>query len=62
VLAQWQRLVAFMKAMNLLHRVMDAVLYWHTVMAITMVSKLDTFCTFVLFAVALAAAGAIRSQ
>ena len=41
---------------------MGAVLYWHTVMAITMVSKLDTFCTFVLFAVALAAAGAIRSQ
>ena len=41
---------------------MGVVLYWHTVMAITMVSKLDTFCTFVLFAVALAAAGAIRSQ
>jgi hypothetical protein len=31
-------------------------------MAIKMVSKVDTFCTFVLFAVALAAAGVIRSE
>jgi hypothetical protein len=31
-------------------------------MAIKMVSKVDTFCIFVLFAVALAAAGAIQSQ
>jgi hypothetical protein len=31
-------------------------------MAIKLVSKVDTFCTFVLFAVALAAAGAIQSQ
>jgi hypothetical protein len=30
-------------------------------MAIEMVSKVDTFCIVVLFAVALAAAGAIRS-
>jgi hypothetical protein len=31
-------------------------------MAIEMVIKVDTFCTFFLFAVALAATGAIRSQ
>jgi hypothetical protein len=31
-------------------------------MAIQMVSKVDTFCIFVLFAVALAAAGTIRSE
>jgi hypothetical protein len=31
-------------------------------MAIEMVSKVDTICTFVLFAVALAAAGAITDR
>jgi len=62
VLAQWRHLVAFMKAMNLLHWVMRTVLYRHTAMTIKMVSKVDTFCSVVLFAVALAAAGAIRSE
>jgi hypothetical protein len=31
-------------------------------MAIKMVSKVDTFCIFILFAVTLAVAGAIRSK
>ena len=62
VLARWRRLVAFMKATNLLHRAMCAVSYRCTVMAIEMVSKVATFFTFVLFAVALVAAEAIRSE
>ena len=62
VLARWWCLVTFMKALVLLHRVMRAVLYRRTAMAIQMVSKVDTFCIFVLFAVALAAAGTIRSE
>jgi len=36
--------------------------YRRTAMAIKMVSKVDTFCIFILFAVALAAAGGIRSD
>jgi hypothetical protein len=51
-----------MKATNLLHRAMCAVSYRRTVMAIEMVSKVATFFTFVLFAVALVAAEAIRSE
>ena len=62
VLARWRRLVAFMKAMNLLHQAMCAVLYRHIATAIKMASKVGTFCIIVLFAVALAAAGAIRSE
>jgi hypothetical protein len=53
VLAQWLRLVAFMKATNILHRAMRAVKYRRTAMAIKMVSKVDTFCIFVWFAVTL---------
>ena len=36
--------MAFMKAKNLLHRSMRAVLYHRIAMAIKMVSKVDTFC------------------
>jgi len=62
VLAHWWHLLAFMKAMNLLHWVMNAVSYRRTAMAIKMTSKVDTFCIVGLFAVALVAAGAIRSE
>ena len=62
VLAQWQHLVAFIKDMELPHWSMHTVLYPRIVMAIKMVSKVDTFCIVVLFAVALAATGAIRSE
>ncbi len=62
VLVRWQRLVAFRKPMNLLHWVMCVVLYCHTAMASKTASKVGTFFINVLFAVALAAAGAIRSK
>ena len=62
VLTRWWRLVAFMKAMDLIHRAMHEVQYRHTATAIKMVSKVDTYCIFVLFAVALAAAKALRSK
>ncbi len=62
VLAQWWRLVAFVKATNLLHRAMRLVLYRHIATAIEMASKVGTCCIVVTFAVALAAAGAIRSN
>ncbi len=62
VLARWQHLVAFIKDMELPHWSMRAVLYPRIVMAIKMVSKVDTFCIVVLFAVPLAATGAIRSE
>ena len=39
VLTRWWRLVAFMKAMNLLHQAMCAVLYCHIATAIEMASK-----------------------
>jgi len=62
VLARWQRLVAFMKATNLLHRAMRTVSYRRIATAIKMASKVGTRCIGVSFAVALAAAGAIRSK
>ena len=62
VLAQWRCLVAFMKAMNLLHRAMRSVLYCHIAMAVNMASKVGTFCIVILLIVALAAAGAIGSN
>jgi len=58
VLAQWRRLVAFMKAMNLLHQAMHR----RIVMAIKTVSKVGVFFIFALFAVALAATRVIRSK
>jgi hypothetical protein len=39
VLTRWWGLVAFMKAMNLLHQAMHAVLYCHMAKAIEMASK-----------------------
>ena len=57
-----QHSVAFMKAMDLLHRAICGVYYRRTATAIELVSKVDTFYILVLFAVALAAAGVIRSQ
>ncbi len=43
VVARWQRLVAFMKALDLLHQVMGAVSHHHTTMAIKMASNGGTF-------------------
>ncbi len=43
ILARWQHLVAFTKALNLLYRVMHTVLYRHTAAAIKMASLLGTF-------------------
>ncbi len=63
MLAQWWRLVAFVKAMNLLHpRAMLMVWYRCIVMAIKMAIKVGTYYIFVLFAVALIATGAIWSK
>ncbi len=62
VLAQWRCPGACTKALELLYQVMCAVLYQHTSAAIKMASKVGLFFVVVLFAVALAAAGAIRSK
>jgi len=62
VLAQWWRLVAFVKATNFLHRAMRSVSYRRIATVIEMASKVGTCCIVVTFAVALAAAGAIRSD
>ena len=62
VLTRWRCLVAFKKARNILRQVMRTVSYRRTATAIKMVSKVDTVCILVLFAVALAAAGAIWSE
>ena len=61
LLAQWQRLVAFRKAMDLFHQAIHPVSYRRTATAIETASKVGAIFTVVLFAVALAAAGAIRS-
>jgi hypothetical protein len=62
VLTRWRRLLAFGKAMNLLHQVMRTVLYCLITMAIKTASIVGTFLIDALFAVALAAAGGIQSQ
>ncbi len=62
ILAQWQCPVASIKALDLLHWAMHAVLYRRTTAAIKMGSKVGPFFVIVLFAVALAAAGVIRSE
>ncbi len=60
VLAQWQCLVAFMKAMDLPHWAMRAVWYRRTATAIEMVNKVDIYCIIIMFSVILlAAVGAI---
>jgi hypothetical protein len=62
VLARWWRLVAFMKATNLLLRAMRAVSYRRIATAIEMTSKRGGILLIVVLNVALAAAGAIRSK
>jgi len=62
VLAQCWRLVAFVKATNLLHRVMRSVSNRRIATAIEMASKVGTCCIVVTFAVAMAASGAIWSD
>ena len=60
-IARWWRLMAFMKATNLLHWVMRAVLYRRIATAIDQQRGGDILLIVVLI-VALAAAGAIRSK
>jgi 1,2-phenylacetyl-CoA epoxidase PaaB subunit len=43
VVARWRRLVAFMKALDLLHQVMLAVLHCRTTMAIEMARARGAF-------------------
>jgi hypothetical protein len=50
ILAQWQRLVASSKALNLLHQGMCAVTYRRIAMAIKMASYLCVFVDCCLFA------------
>jgi hypothetical protein len=51
-----------MKALDLLHRAMRTVQYHHITMAIKTAIKVSTYYIFVLFGVALAAAGVIWSK
>jgi hypothetical protein len=62
ILARWQRLVASKKALILLYWAMRVVLYRRTSAAINMASLLGTFFVVALFAIALAATGAIRRK
>ena len=62
VLARWWHLVAFMKATNLLHRVMRAVSYRPIATAIKMTSKGGGILLIVVLIVTLAAVGAVRSE
>jgi hypothetical protein len=62
VLARWWRLVAFMKAMNLIHWAMRTVFYCRIATAIEMASKGGGMLLIVVLIVFLAAAGAIRSE
>ncbi len=61
-LAQWWHPVASTKALDLLHRAMCAVSTGAPPQPLKWLSKLVYFFVFVSFAVALAAAGAIRSK
>jgi hypothetical protein len=62
ILTRLQHLVASNKALNLLYHAMCTVLYWCTTMAMKMASKVGPFFVLVLFAVALEAAGVMRSE
>ncbi len=62
VLARWWCLVAFMKATDLLHRVMRAVWYHHIEMAIKTAHKVGTCCIIVVLIITLAVAWAIQSK
>jgi hypothetical protein len=50
ILAQWRRLVASNKVLNLFHRAMCAVTYWRITMAIKTASFLGVFVDSCLFA------------
>ncbi len=50
ILAQWQRLVASNEALDLLHRAMCAVTYWHIAMFIKTATFLESFVDCCLFA------------
>jgi hypothetical protein len=50
ILAQWWRPVASIKALDLLHWAMHAVLYWRTAAAINMTTFLGVFVDCCLFA------------
>ncbi len=62
ICARWRQPVASVKALNLLYWVMRAVLYRRIAMARETARKLGTFFIVVLFAVSLAATGAIQSK
>jgi hypothetical protein len=62
ILAQWWHPVASTKALDLLHWVMRAILYWRTAKAMEMASKVSAFFHHCLFAVTLAAARAIQRK
>jgi hypothetical protein len=61
ILAQWWRLVAFLKALNLLHWAMCMVMYQRIAMAINSATFLESFVDCCFFFFALVAVGAIRS-
>ncbi len=54
--------MASSEALDLLHRAVRTVTYWRISMAIKMATKVGVFILVVLFAVTLAAAGAIQSN
>ncbi len=62
IYAQWRRLVASNKALNLLYQAMQGVLYRRTAMAIKIASLFGVYYVVVLFAVALEATGVIWSK
>jgi hypothetical protein len=62
ILAQWQRPVASSKALALLHQEMHVVTYRCIAMAIKTASFVGVFFDCCFLPVALAAAGAIRSE
>jgi hypothetical protein len=62
ILAQSQHSVVSSEALELLYQAMQALLYWRTATALKMASKVGAFFVVVVFPVALAAAGAIRSK
>ena len=59
---QWRHLVAFLKALDLLHWAMCSVLYCRIAMANKTASKVGTFCIVVSLIVALAVPMMIQSK
>ncbi len=62
IIAQWRHPVASSEALDLLHRAMHTVTYRRIAMAIKTASFLGVLLIVVCLPVALAAAGAIRSE